>query len=83
MDMTEQMMESLAAKRASRAERSKALWRMSAAERVTAMWRGELTWGQLCEWASRAPDEVPRINGELAFIAALTPEVAEADEHKR
>ena len=82
-DMTTQMMQSLAKQRASRRERSQSLWKMSAQERVAAMWRGELTWGQLCEWAKRTPDEVPRINGELAFIAMHTPEVAEADEHKQ
>jgi hypothetical protein len=60
-----------------------ALWRMSAEERVAAMWRGELTGVQLCEWAQRAPHEVPLINGEFAFIAALTPEVAEAPERKK
>ena len=56
------------------------LWSMTAAEREAAMWRGELTMDQLCAWAQRAPDEVPLINGEFAFIAALTPEVAEADD---
>lgn len=43
------------------------------------MWRGELTGAQLSEWARRAPNEVPLIDGEWAFIAALTPEVAEAE----
>jgi hypothetical protein len=53
---------------------------MSAEGRRAAMWRGELTWGQLFEWAKLAPHEVPLINGEFAFIAAYTPEVAEANE---
>lgn len=79
-DMTEQMMERLAAQRASRRERSKALWEMSAEERQAAMWAGKLTWGQLFEWAKRAPREVPLIDGEFAFIAIYTPEVAEAHE---
>jgi hypothetical protein len=74
------MMEQLAAHRATRAERSRTLWAMSAAEREAAMWRGELTNAQLWEWARRRPDEVPLINGEWAFIAALTPEVAEPTE---
>jgi hypothetical protein len=73
------MMERLAAHNASRAEHSRLLWRMSAAERKAAMWRGELTGAQLIEWARRAPDEVPLIDGEFAFIAAQTPEVAEAE----
>jgi len=80
--MTEQMMDRLAAQRASRAERSQALWKMSPERRRAAMWRGELTWGQLFEWAKLAPDEVPLINGEWAFIAAYTPEVAETSEHE-
>ena len=53
---------------------------MSPAEREAAMRRGELTGFQLLEWARRAPDEVPRINGEWAFIAASTPEIADPDK---
>jgi len=59
------------------------LWKMSAEERVAAMWRGELTWGQLFEWARVAKHEVPLIDGEFAFIAAYTPEVAEAKKPKQ
>lgn len=79
-DMTQQMMQRLAAQRASRKERSDALWKLSAEERVAAMRRGELSWGQLCEWASKAKHEVPLLNGEYEFIAATTPEAAEAHE---
>jgi hypothetical protein len=50
------------------------LWSMSAAERVAAMWRGELSLYQLCKWSSRAPEEVPLLSGELAWIAIRTPE---------
>ena len=47
------------------------------------MRRGELTGAQLLEWARRAPEEVPTINGEWAFIAASTPELADsADSDK-
>jgi hypothetical protein len=77
-DMTQQMMERLAARRASKRERSKALWEMSAEERQAAMWAGRLTWGQLFEWTKLAPHEVPLIDGEFAFIAIHTPEVAES-----
>jgi hypothetical protein len=77
MNLATTMMEQLAAHKASRAEQSLILWRMSAAEREAAMWRGELTGAQLLEWARRRPDEIPLIDGEWAFIAALTPEVAE------
>jgi hypothetical protein len=76
-DMREDMLQSLAKQRASRQERSNALWKMSAGERVAAMRRGELTWGQLYEWASRAGHEIPILNGEYEFIAALTPEAAD------
>ncbi|HEY5194674.1 MAG TPA: hypothetical protein VIJ39_12495 [Solirubrobacteraceae bacterium] len=81
-DMREDMLQSLAKQRATKQERSQTLWKMTAKERVSAMRRGELTWGQLCEWAIKARHEVPLINGEYEFIAAYTPEVAEAPEHK-
>ena len=76
-DMREDMLQSLAKQRVTKAERSQALWKMSADERVSAMRRGELSWGQLYEWASRAGYEVPLLNGEYEFIAALTPEIAD------
>ena len=38
---------------------------------------GELTLKECCQWAARAPREVPIVNGEFAFIAAFTPEVRE------
>lgn len=60
---------------------SRELWAMSAAQREAAMWRGELTFHQLQEWTARAPHEVPLIGGELAWIAVLTPEWAEADDN--
>jgi hypothetical protein len=60
------------------AEASERLWALTAEERVAAMRRGELTLSQLCEWARRCPDEVPRLEGEYEFIALATPDVAEA-----
>ena len=78
MTLTDEMMASLARRRTSRHELSRALWRMTPAGREAAMWRGELSSAQLCEWASRRPWEVPLINGEFAFVAIHTPEVAEA-----
>ncbi len=83
MNLADTIMKQLAAERASKAELSRALWAMSPAEREAAMRRGELTGAQLLEWARRAPDEVPTINDEWAFIAASTPEVAESTERKR
>lgn len=59
---------------------SRALWRMSADERRAAMWRGELRLQQLTEWSRRRPDEVPRLGGEFAYIAVMTPEWAEAED---
>jgi hypothetical protein len=82
-DMSQELMRSLARQRASRRERSESLWKMSPDERVAAMHRGELTWGQLYEWASRAGEEVPRLNGEYWFIAAKTPEATEAEDPRR
>jgi len=60
------------------AEASARLWALSAEERVSAMRRGELSLQQLCEWARRRPEEVPRLDGEYEFIALTTPEVVEA-----
>jgi hypothetical protein len=57
-----------------------AMWRMSPDERRAAAIRGELSLGEMLKWASRHPDEVPRLHGELFFIAVMTPEVADADE---
>lgn len=64
-------------------ELSEALWAMTPAERQAAMWQGELTQSQLYEWAKRAREEVPLIDGEFAFIAMSTPEVAELEERLR
>ena len=80
MTLADTIIKQLAVQRASRAELSRALWAMTAAEREAAMRRGELTGTQLLEWARRAPGEVPTINGEWAFIAASTPELADKDK---
>jgi hypothetical protein len=56
------------------------LWEMTVEQRIAAMRRGELTMTQLFAWASRHPEQVPLIDGEFEFIAAFTPEVAEADD---
>ncbi len=71
--------QALAAKR-TQEETMSFLWEMTPAEREAAMWRGELTFDQCSAWARRAPHEVPLINGEFAFIAISTPEIAELDE---
>lgn len=63
-----------------REEAMRHLWEMTPAEREAAMWRGDLSFDQCCAWAQRAPHEVPLINGEFAFIAVQTPEIAELDD---
>jgi hypothetical protein len=64
----------------SRRERREWLWRMTAQQRVAAMYAGELSLADCLAWGARCPNEPPTINGEWAFIATRTPEVAEADE---
>lgn len=81
-DLAQHLTEQLTAQRERRKESLQALWSMSPEERRSAMRKGELTGTQLYAWAKRAPDEVPLINGEFAFIAINTPEVAEANEQE-
>jgi hypothetical protein len=81
--LTDEMMERLAAHRARRQEQTRDLWEMTSEERVDAMWSGRLTGSELLDWARRRPHEVPQIEGEFAFLALNTPEVAEADERQR
>jgi hypothetical protein len=47
---------------------------------MQAMRAGRLSLRLCLHWASRRPQEVPLLNGEWAFFAILTPEVADADE---
>lgn len=79
-DLSSHLMQALAKQRAQRAKHSKTLWELTAQQRVSAMRCGQLTEGQLLEWAKQRPFEVPLVNGELEFIAALTPEVADCDQ---
>jgi hypothetical protein len=72
------------AARATQADEDRAFFKLTPAQRVAAMWRTLQHDGQpgvpmctLYAWARRLPDEVPLIDGEFAFIAALTPEHAE------
>ena len=58
-------------------DRLEAMWRMSPGERRAAAHRGELSLGEMCEWAAGRPSEVDVVHGEFFFIAALTPELAE------
>lgn len=63
-------------------KRSKMLWAMTPQQRISAMRCGALTFCELCEWAKRRPSEVPLLNGEFEFLAAIMPEVAEIDQQQ-
>lgn len=61
------------------------LMAMTATQRVAAMRAGDLTYRELAHWSAVRPDEVPRLStgsgaggGEFEWIAAFTPEIAEA-----
>jgi hypothetical protein len=61
------------------------LMAMTAAQRVAAMRAGQLTYRELCHWSAVRPDEVPIVStgsglggGEFEWLAAFTPELAEA-----
>ncbi len=65
--------------------RKQRLMAMTAAERVAAMRAGQLSYRELCHWSSVRPAEVPILStgsglagGEFEWIAAFTPEIAEA-----
>lgn len=59
---------------ASGQDRREVFWRLSPFERVALMRAGALTLKECCQWAVRAPHEVPIVDGEFEFIAAFTPE---------
>lgn len=63
-----------------REEATRRLWAMTADERRAAMYAGTLPLRHSLEWASRAPQEVPQLNGEFWFIAIHTPEAADCGE---
>jgi hypothetical protein len=54
-------------------ERLERMWKMTGQQRVDAARRGEFTLGEMLRWAARAAtrDEVPLVDGEYFFIAAL------------
>ena len=59
-------------------EAKRRLWAMTADERRAAMYAGRLSMRLCFHWASRAPREVPLLNGEFWFVAIKTPEIADA-----
>lgn len=65
--------------------RKERLMAMTAAQRVAAMRAGQLTYRELCHWSAARPQEVPIVStgsglggGEFEWLAAFTPEIAEA-----
>lgn len=66
-------------------EQKARLWAMTPDERVRAMRAGKLSLRLCLHWASRAPHEVPLVDGEWAFVAAHLVDVAErrADQRLR
>jgi hypothetical protein len=61
-------------------EAKRRLWAMTPAKRVQAMRAGQLSLRLCLHWASRAPQEVPLLDGEWWFIAVDTPELADAPD---
>lgn len=53
------------------AGRARRMWAMQPAERVQAAEQGQLSLGEMLQWARRAPYEVPVVDGEFFFIARL------------
>lgn len=52
-------------------DRARRMWAMTAAERVQAAEQGQLSLGEMLQWARRAPHEVPIVNDEFFFITRL------------
>ena len=52
-------------------ERRRRMWAMTPAQRLQAAQEGQLSLGEMQRWAALAPREVPLVNGEFFFIAAL------------
>ncbi len=60
-----------------RETRLEKLWKMTVSQRINAMRKGELSLEQCAAWAARYPEQMPLLNGEFEYLAALTPEVRE------
>jgi hypothetical protein len=58
-------------------DRLAALWPMSADERRVGALRGEFSLGEMLEWASRCPCQVPVVNGEFFFVTAFSEDAAD------
>jgi hypothetical protein len=56
------------------------MWALDPAERLAAARRGQFTLGEMLRWAARRPREVPLVDGEFFFIAALSAD-SESDDN--
>jgi hypothetical protein len=53
-------------------DRLQRMWAMTPTQRIQAAEQGQLTLSEMQHWAARAPGgEIPLVNGEFFFIAAL------------
>jgi hypothetical protein len=56
------------------------MWALTPAERLAAARRGQFTLGEMLRWAARRPQEVPLVDGEFFFIAALSADSESNDD---
>jgi len=52
-------------------DRRRRMWAMAADERVQAAEHGQLSLGEMLQWARRCADEVPIVTGEFFFITRV------------
>src|SRR5512133_3228665 len=64
-------------------EQKARMWAMTRDERVRAMRAGRLSLRLCLHWASRAPHEVPLVDGEWAFVAAHLADVVDHRDDQR
>ena len=61
-------------------DRLERMWAMTAEERRQAAERGQLSLGEMLQWASRRPREVELVDGEFWFITALSADSSVGNE---
>ena len=59
------------------------MWAMTPAQRRQAAERGQLSLGEMLNWASRRPHEVPIVNGEFFFITAYLADTTTTEDSPR
>jgi hypothetical protein len=47
------------------------IWAMTPTQRLQAAQRGRLTLAEMLRWSARFPNEIPLVDGDFFFIAAL------------